>query len=299
MADAGHFIRYAPNRIFFQLFEDTTGIPALDAATSSTFQVSTDGGGYGSSIGAFNFVNIGGSNSGVYFRNLSVSQCSGRTNTYYADGSKLSNPSALPRAVHPNYGFDGAESGVVVAGSANTMTLRASAPNGEGYFVGSTIELLRGNGQGQSRTIQAYNTSRVATVSPDWVVEPVINDVYVIHQVTSDIPTAIGLTPVDLVTLDGSTQAAILLKSLYNSGLEDANIFDILPLATSFKGSLSMSAVDGFYDGQMVVMTSGILSGKKTRIADYVGITRLMTFTESFFTSPANGDSFVILARKV
>ena len=214
MADAGHFIRYAPNRLIWQMFEDTTGIAALNCEGSgSLLWASRDGAAF-TSTGTFSAVGLG-----VYVKDLLFGNCHGRTDTYFAVAG-IGNASALDRAVHPNYGFDGSESGVVVTGTLNSITLRVSALNNEGLFVGSVIELIRGNGQGQSRTIVGYSTGRIATVDPDWTVIPVINDVYVIHPVSSPVsaPETPGLTPADVKAIDGSTTAAVLLKSLYESG---------------------------------------------------------------------------------
>jgi hypothetical protein len=56
------------------------------------------------------------------------------------------------------------------------------------------------------------------------------------------------------------------------------------------------SAVDDFYNGSVLVFTAGNLNGQARKITDYVGSTKTATVT-AFTTSPANGDTAVILGR--
>jgi hypothetical protein len=56
------------------------------------------------------------------------------------------------------------------------------------------------------------------------------------------------------------------------------------------------SAVDDYYNGSVLVFTAGNLNGQARKITDYVGSTKTATVT-AFTTSPANGDTAVILGR--
>lgn len=78
----------------------------------------------------------------------------------------------------------------------------------------------------------------------------------------------------------------------------------IVPLATvqagatavSFSGAAGeLDPADNFYNGAMVVFTSGTLTGQRARITDYVGATRTLQFeTGSFTQAPAQGNTFRI-----
>lgn len=64
-------------------------------------------------------------------------------------------------------------SGLARAGSSNTLTLEAVAHGGDDLIKDCYIVVLSGTGAHQARLITAYDgTTKVATVSPDWVVNP-------------------------------------------------------------------------------------------------------------------------------
>jgi hypothetical protein len=71
--------------------------------------------------------------------------------------------------------------GGVAAAGASTITLQANAsPNNESY-VGSTIMIATGTGREQTRIIVSYNgTSKVATISTPWSVQPDTTSTYII-----------------------------------------------------------------------------------------------------------------------
>lgn len=80
--------------------------------------------------------------------------------------------------------------GLASGGTANTITFRTDAA-GVGQsntYVGSTIYIPQGAGQGQSATITSYNAStKVATVTPNWTTVPVADDTaYAIGNLKSD-----------------------------------------------------------------------------------------------------------------
>jgi hypothetical protein len=78
--------------------------------------------------------------------------------------------------------------GTAVAATANTVTLATHAieANNIGTYVGSTINIVRGTGAGQTRTISAYNTAtRIATVSSNFSPTPSTDSVYSIGDLTT------------------------------------------------------------------------------------------------------------------
>lgn len=63
--------------------------------------------------------------------------------------------------------------GAARSGTANTVQLAATAPLGtSGVFDGQVVTIDAGTGAGQSRNIVFYDSSGMATVSPDWITVP-------------------------------------------------------------------------------------------------------------------------------
>jgi hypothetical protein len=75
--------------------------------------------------------------------------------------------------IYPYSGILLANTGICVGGSANTITLNASAPATADTYEGHTVYISGGTGEGQARLITAYSAGRVATVYPAWDVQPV------------------------------------------------------------------------------------------------------------------------------
>lgn len=100
----------------------------------------------------------------------------------------------------------------------------------------------------------------------------------------------------DLAASDVGTQ-------LDNRNLNDliqltATVNDASPTTTSFITTLG-SATDSFYNGVLLVFTSGSLSGLARRISAYVGSTKTVTLENALPAAPANGDAFSIIAVEV
>lgn len=71
------------------------------------------------------------------------------------------------------------ETGTAQSGASGTITLQASATSITDAFKRSYIYIISGTGAGQSREIIAYNgTTKVATVTPNWGVNPDNTSVY-------------------------------------------------------------------------------------------------------------------------
>jgi prepilin-type N-terminal cleavage/methylation domain-containing protein len=69
-------------------------------------------------------------------------------------------------------------------GTANGITLAASASISDNAYVGASIRTVTGPGAGQFRLISGYQGStQIATVSPDWSIAPTSATVYAIEYV--------------------------------------------------------------------------------------------------------------------
>jgi hypothetical protein len=75
------------------------------------------------------------------------------------------------------------------------------------------------------------------------------------------------------------------------------NVNDASPAAGNFDGNSGLSATDDFYNGSVLVFTSGTLDGIARKITDYTGATRNLVFATAFPSAPANADTFLILGR--
>jgi hypothetical protein len=84
----------------------------------------------------------------------------------------------------------------------------------------------------------------------------------------------------------------------------DSSVNDAGPAVGDFDAASGLSASDDFYNGAVLVFTSGTLRGISRKISDYTGSTRNFAFTGAtgtadapFPTAPANADTFEILGR--
>ena len=75
-------------------------------------------------------------------------------------------------------------------------------------------------------------------------------------------------------------------------------VSDTTPAAGNFDGDNGLSATDDFYNGSVLVFTSGSLQGVARKIEDYTGSSKNLVFTANPFpAAPANGDAFLIVGR--
>ncbi len=86
------------------------------------------------------------------------------------------------------------------AGATGTITLDASANANDDFYNNCLIQIIGGSGSGQSRFISDYTgASKVATVSPNWVVAPDNTSQFIIYPFGS-IPGATAPTTADIWT---------------------------------------------------------------------------------------------------
>lgn len=110
--------------------------------------------------------------------------------------------------------------GTAQAGAIGSITLAASESTTNDIFAGGVVEIVDGTGSGQTpRVIEAYDgTTKVATISPDWVIAPDATSVYRVFSVPpsasvqADVTQALTDFEVADVTTVTSTGAAIEAK---------------------------------------------------------------------------------------
>jgi hypothetical protein len=171
----------------------------------------------------------------------------------------VTNTSALPLVVT----FFPEEDGDI---RANTTQFGGTTVTGRD--IGASVLLSSGTGTGQVKLSSGY-------VAPNW----------------GDVgnPT----TTVDLSATTINTGAIVnAILDAYGTRVTAQTGSS----ATAVILDAGASAVDDYYNGSVLVFTSGNLNGQARKITDYVGSTKTATVT-AFTTSPANGDTATILGR--
>lgn len=78
--------------------------------------------------------------------------------------------------------YDG---GTAQGGTASTITLRAGASAVDDYAVGEYVTIISGTGAGQQGVMTDYvGATKVATVEPDWTVNPDNTSSYIVGDPT-------------------------------------------------------------------------------------------------------------------
>lgn len=179
------------------------------------------------------------------------------------------------------------------AGAAGTITLDTGASTTDDLFNRNRVTIVAGTGRGQSRYITDYvGSTRVASVSPNWVTNPDSTSVF-------DIDTY-GLDAADLATVvsaiwDKARSAHTLADTFgamfqaLNDGTAQAGAAGSITLAAG------ASSVDGFYNGAVVQIISGTGAGQARPIASYVGSTRVATVQGSWVTAPNNTSRYLVV----
>jgi len=175
------------------------------------------------------------------------------------------------------------------SGGAGSITLDNGAPATADFYNGYIVALVSGTGAGQARLITDYSAGRVASVSPDWTVNPDNTSKFVLR--------ASG--PADIITLNGDRNR--LLKFLEGAkGVLHGSV-GTSPSSTTLvvsltDGDTAQSSIDDFYKGRVIVFTSGSRQGEASEITAYAASTKTATFNAlAGAGSPSTNDNFIIV----
>lgn len=162
-------------------------------------------------------------------------------------------------SVYRLYGISGISAGA----ARGSITLDASADGNDLAYVGAYVRITNGTGIGQHRKITGYdNTTKVATVTPDWGARPVVGSTYVIFG-------------------EGGAATAATSNTI------------------TLSVNALQSSVDNFYNTMMVEITQSSTAdaavGQIRTIASYDGSTRLATLSDSWQTTPSGTIVYRIL----
>lgn len=109
--------------------------------------------------------------------------------------------------------------------------------------------------------------------------------------------TAFGFT---VSTTANSTESAIKAKTDHLPAAPvhvSSSVSDTTPAAGNFDAAAGLSATDNFYNGALLVFTSGALLSLARKVTGYTGTTRNLQFANAFPIAPADSDTFLILGR--
>lgn len=99
-------------------------------------------------------------------------------------------------------------------------------------------------------------------------------------------------------THNAPTSAGRRLRQVSAFATTDGAVNDASPTVNSFVTNLT-SAIDDFFEHQILVFETGALAGIAKTIAAYDGTTKRITLGEDAAVAPANGDLFVIIGMHV
>lgn len=140
--------------------------------------------------------------------------------------------------------------GTAQAGSTNTITLAAGEPSTDDIFEGDRVIIVGGTGVGEHGLITTYNgTTKVATMSKNWIITPDNTSEYELTPADCDIETWNH----NGVTGDGDWAE---LQTDVDAVLVDTNELQTNQgnwlTATGFATSAALATVDGIVDAILV-----------------------------------------------
>lgn len=227
--------------------------------------------------------------SGVYYVDITAAEFAATGDATLTVASAEGVTSVLHLPIEP-----ASDSGVAQAGTATSITLATTASATNDYYNGQVVEIVRGTGAGQFRTIVDYvGTTTVATVERAWATNPDTTSVYKVWKLGARMNVD-AYQEVDVQEVDADATVPAAMVFAYQGGFIQSSVDDATPTTTSFIGASGLSTTNDFYNQSLLLFVTGNNAGIPREITDYVGST--LTFTTTAFpVAPANGDSFMIV----
>ncbi len=287
--DARRVIKNAPYRIYWVVKSNTTFQAITGGLTTPDGELSNDGAAFTDCTNAD--AELGTTGHGV--TDLTVAEMSYDRIWFRIDTADAA-AIIYEEQLHPEAASD---SGVAQSAAASTLVIRAAASAVDDFYNGQQIEIVRGTGAGQVRSITDYTgASKTCAIDRAWITNPDNTSVYIIKGQGASLATD-GLPNVNVAQISNNSAAAVALAYLYKAGFDMGSVNDAGATTTVWIGDSGLSAIDDFYNGAQLVFVSGALAGVMERVSDYVGATRTFTMDHAFPASPANADQFVIIGK--
>ena len=158
--------------------------------------------------------------------------------------------------------------GLAQTGSTNTVTMDSGASANDSYYKHARILVAGGTGSEQERIVVEYNgTTKIATVAPPWITTPDSTSV--------------------LEVLPGTAHAETNSKTV-KVGLAQAATSTTITLASD------ASAVNDYYNDDIVEIDYGTGEGQARVITDYVGSTKVATVSPAWITTPDTTSEYLV-----
>jgi len=220
----------------------------------------------------------------------------GSSNTVTVDQQWGTNPDATTRFVIISSGSAAliSRNGNAQAGTNNTIRLDSTASNVDDFYNGDIVYLVSGTGIGQARKITDYvGSNNIATVSEDWGTNPDATTKFLI------LPNGIDVSSVASAVADAVWDELRSGHLVAGSFGESAQIIRNGTAQAGAAGSITLdagaSAIDDFYNRQLLCIVAGTGVGQCRTISDYDGTTLIATVQNNWATNPDATSQFVIL----
>lgn len=158
-------------------------------------------------------------------------------------------------------------------GSASTLQGAGTESSTDNLYTGALIAIITGTGAGQApRLITAYNgTTKVFTVTPDWVVIPSVDSLFVVHR-TGGPANVVAMVP---NVLTASALAADAVDEILDDQIGDGTITmrqALRVLIAGMAGKLSGAAtttitIRNLADSANVVVATVDASGNRSAVS--------------------------------
>lgn len=181
-------------------------------------------------------------------------------------------------------GMRSVHSGICAGVASGSITLAGGASSVNDFYKNDRIYLTSGTGVGQSRRCTGYNgTTKVATIEPDWVTNPVaFTTEYTIRED--------GMTPA--IVIGGINRASLAaetgLQSIRSNTAQGGS-------STSITLDAGASATSAFYAGLWILITSGTGAGQVRMCNGYNGTSKVATVYPNWVTDPDSTSTFALL----
>jgi len=134
--------------------------------------------------------------------------------------------------IYADPGREHVNEGLAQAGTASSITLNANASSSDDNYINQLVFIRSGTGEDQVRRVTDYNgTTKVATVSPDWIVTPDATSAYVMLAAT--------LPDLSAFALEETSQEILSAIHAIDIGLGDG----VIPTTFTVTDSVSSSPI--------------------------------------------------------
>lgn len=230
----------------------------------------------------------------------------GTTKTATVDRDWRVNPDATSGfIILADAGRESVNEGLAQGGTSNTITLNSTAASGDGTYIDQLVFIRSGLGQDQVGVVIAYNgTTKVATISKNWIVNPDTTSGYVVLP-SSDVALMAGGLDAIIVTDIGTVEIAkavwdrVLTGATHNivnsAGRRIREVIDSVVLSSDNAQSATINtitlasgepSVDGTYDPSHVTIVGGLGAGQTRLVLQYEGSTRIATVDRNWKITP-------------